>query len=60
MRRVDLVEMFCDRPCAPRRGVAVVQTRNEVGGGEKQQLGSCRLVVDRDGGDVDFESRELT
>ena len=46
---VDLVEMFCDRPRAPGGGVAVVETGNEVRGGEEKQFGSCRLVVDGGG-----------
>src|ERR1700759_632845 len=58
--RVALVEMFCDRPRPPRRGVAVVETGNEVGRGEEQQFGSRRLVVDSDGRNVDFETRKLT
>ena len=58
LRRVALVEMLCDRPRPPRRGVAVVETGDEVGRGEEQQLGSRRLVVDSDGGDVDVDARE--
>ena len=43
------MEMLRDRPRPPNRGVAVVETGNEVGRGEEQQFGSRCLVVDRDG-----------